>query len=114
MELNKAKEHAEDLIVQLRELIGALRKSIPLQDQNAQKEQIKVIEDSIQHLERKSVPVPTDLLKLKKKLEAEIHAAEKYQVLIYFMKDQLMQVIKEIGSQGHQSSPTEPVQRQAS
>ena len=114
MEINKAKEKAEDLIVQLRELLGTLRKSAPLEDQNAQKEQIRVIDDSIQHLENKNVPVPADLLKLKKKLEAEIHAAEKYQVLIFFLKDQLTQVIKEIGTQGQKNVVSETAHKKAS
>jgi hypothetical protein len=97
MDLNKAKEQAEDLIVQLRELIVSLRKCTPSKERDAQKEQLKVIGNSILHLENKGVPVPEDLIKLKDKLDIEIQDAEKHQLLLYFLKEQLVNVLSDLG-----------------
>jgi hypothetical protein len=108
MEMTKAKEKAEDLIVQLRELVAFLRKSVPAEDSDAQKEQLRVIGESIEHLESKVVPVPDDLFKLKKKLEADIRAAEKKQVLFFFLKEQLSQVLSDIGNHGNKAMQPEP------
>jgi hypothetical protein len=108
MEMTKAKEKAEDLIVQLRELVASLRKSVPTEDSDAQKEQLRVIGDSIQHLESKTVPVPDDLFKLKKKLEVEIRAAEKNQVLLFFLKEQLGQILSDVGNSVKKATQADP------
>ena len=109
MDLTKAKEQAEDLVVQLRELIGSLRKSAPSKERDSQKEQLKVIGNSILHLESKGVPVPEDLVRLKNKLESEIQDAEKHQLLLYFLKEQLLNVLSDIGVTVRKGSQTEPV-----
>jgi len=97
MDISKAKGKAEELVVKLRELVGALRDSGPTPEWEAQKEQLKVIGNSIQHLEQKHVPVPEDLLKLKNRLESEMRDAEKNQVLLFFLKEQLSQILDEVG-----------------
>ena len=97
MEINKAKEQAEDLIVRLRELTSTLCRAMPTVEREAQREQLKVIGDSIMHLEHKDVSVPEDLRKLKSKLENEIQEGEKYQMLLYFVREQLSQILAEIG-----------------
>jgi hypothetical protein len=98
MELTKAKEKAEDLVVQLRELVGLMRKSFPTAERETQKEQLKVIGTSIQHLEKKNVSVPEDLRRLQSKLEIEIQEGEKYQVLFLFLREQLSRLLSEIGT----------------
>jgi len=98
MELTKAKEKAEDLVVQLRELIGLMRKSFPTAERETQKEQLKVIGTSIEHLEKKNVPVPEDLRRLQSKLDAEIQEGEKHQALLLFLREQLSKLLAEIGT----------------
>jgi hypothetical protein len=105
MKIGKAKEQAEDLVVRLRELVGTLRELGPLREQETQREQLKVIGNSIQHLEKKGVPVPEDLRGLKSKLESEIQDAEKQQVVLYFLREQLSQVLAEIGATTRKGAP---------
>ena len=97
MEITKAKEQAEDLVVRLRELVSILCRSMPTAEQEAQREQLRIIEESITHLENKSVAVPEELEKLKGKLETQIQTTEKHQVLLYFVKEQLSEILNEIG-----------------
>jgi hypothetical protein len=97
MEITKAKEQAEDLVVRLRELVSVLCRSMPTAEREAQREQLRIIGESITHLEKKSVPVPEELEKLKGKLETQIQASEKHQVVLYFVKDQLSEILAEIG-----------------
>ncbi len=112
MEISKAKELAEDLVVRLRELVGNLRQLAPLREQETQREQLKVIGSSIQHLEKKGVPVPEDLRGLKSKLEREIQDAEKQQVVLYFLREQLSQVLAEIGTTTRKGAPNGAVPTQ--
>lgn len=104
MDISKAKGRAEELVVKLRELVGALRDSGASLEWEAQKEQIKAIGNSIQLLEQKHVPVPEDLLKLKNRLEREMRDAEKNQVLLFFLKEQLSQILDEIGGPARSGS----------
>ncbi|MBW2194879.1 MAG: hypothetical protein JRD47_04805 [Deltaproteobacteria bacterium] len=112
MEINKAKEQAEDLVVRLRELISALCRAMPTAEREAQREQLKVIGDSIMHLENKDVSVPEDLRKLKGKLEREIQEGEKYQMLLYFVREQLSQILTEIGDTVRKSPKNSVEQKQ--
>ena len=96
MEINKAKDQAENLVVRVRELVNTLRQSAPLPEREAKREQLKAIGDSIQQLEQKNIPVPEDLLRLNNELKAEVEKAEKHQVVLYFLKEQLSQIFTEI------------------
>jgi hypothetical protein len=98
MEISKAKTKAEELVVRLRELVGVLRDSGPTPQWEAQREQLRAIGNSIQQLEQKDVPVPEDLRKLKNKLEGGIRNAEKQQVILFFLKEQLSQILDEVGA----------------
>jgi len=113
MEISKAKERAENLVLKLRELVGVLRQFAPTPEREARKEQLKVVGNSIQHLESKGVAVPEDLRKLKNKLEAEIQGAEKNQVVLYFLRDELSQVLAEIGNTVRKGSTNGTGQKQA-
>jgi hypothetical protein len=104
MDITKAKTKAEELVVRLRELVGALRDSGPSQEWEAQKEQLKVIGNSIQHLEQKNVAIPEDLLEVKNRLEIEMRNAEKNQVVLFFLKEQLSQILDEVGAAGRKGS----------
>lgn len=97
MDIGKAKVRAEELVVKLRELVGLLRDSDPTPEWEAQKEQLKAIGNSIQHLEQKNVSIPEDLLKLKNRLENQMRDTEKNQVLLFFLKEQLSQILNEVG-----------------
>jgi hypothetical protein len=101
MDISKAKQEAEDLVVRLREVIGTLRQAAPMPERETKREQLKAVGDSIRQLERKHVPVPDDLQRLRGKLDTELDKAEKHQVLLYFLREQLSQVLAEIGTSGH-------------
>lgn len=98
MEISKAKTKAEELVVRLRELVGVLRDSGPTPQWEARREQLRAIGNSIQQLEQKNVPVPEDLRKLKNKLEGGIQNVEKQQVILFFLKEQLSQILDEVGA----------------
>jgi hypothetical protein len=104
MDIGKAKTKAEELVVRLRELVGVLREFGPTPQWDAQREQLRAIGSSIQQLEQKDVPVPEDLRKLKNKLESGIQNAEKQQVVLFFLKEQLSQILDEIGAAGRKGS----------
>ena len=111
MEIGKAKEQAEALVLRLRELVGSLRQLAPAPEREGQREQLRVIDDSIQHLEKKGVPVPEELRRLKRKLQGEIQEAEKHQVLLYFLREQLSQVLAEIGGTVRKAIPNGAAQK---
>jgi hypothetical protein len=98
MDIGKAKQDAEDLVVRLREVVSTLRHVAPLPEREARREQLKAVTNSVKQLEQKSIPVPDDLQKLKSKLENELEKAEKHQVVLFFLREQLSQVLAEIGS----------------
>ena len=101
MDIGKAKQEAEDLVVRLREVVGTLRHVAPLPARETKREQLKAVSNSIRQLEQKKIPVPDDLQKLSGKLENELEKAEKHQVVLFFLREQLSQVLAEIGSAGH-------------
>jgi len=100
MDISKAKQEAEDLVVRLREVVGTLRQAAPTPARETRREQLKAVSDSIRQLERKHVAVPDDLQRLKGKLDTELDKAEKHQVVLYFLREQLSQVLAEIGTSG--------------
>ena len=110
MEIGKAKEQAEDLVVRLRELVSTIRQSAPLPARETKREQLKAIGNSIQQLEHKNIPVPEDLRRLKTNLESEIEKAEKHQVVLYFLREQLSQILAEIGPAARKG-PSNTVQK---
>jgi hypothetical protein len=112
MEMNKTKEKAEDLVLKLRELVGKLRQCVPAGDRDAQRQQLKVIGDSVLQMEQKKIPVPEDLRKLKSRLEGEFRDAEKYQVILYFLREQLSEVLAEIGGVVRKGTPNGVTQKQ--
>jgi chromosome segregation ATPase len=103
MDIGKAKQEAEDLVVRLREVVSTLRQAAPIPARETKREQLKAVSDSIRQLEHKHVPVPDDLQRLKGKLESAIDKVEKHQVVLYFLREQLSQVLAEIGTLGHKS-----------
>ena len=105
MEINKAKDQAENLVVKLRELVNTLRQSAPLPERGAKREQLKAIGDSVQQLQDKNVPVPEDLRRLQSSLKTELEKAEKHQVVLYFLKEQLSQILAEIGPAPRKDPP---------
>lgn len=98
MDLNKAKEQAEDLLLKLRELIATLRKEATVPEREAKREQLRVITGSVQQLEDKDIPIPEDLARLKANLEEEMDKVEKNKVVIYFLREQLTQIHGELSA----------------
>ncbi len=90
------KREAEDLSSKLWSLINAVSKSAGLPQIKAKREQVRVISESIEQLTRGNVPVPDDLPRLKKTLTDETEKAEGDQVVLYFLKEQLAQMLAAI------------------
>ncbi len=90
------KREAEDLSSKLWSLINAVSKSAGLPQIKAKREQVRVISESIEQLTRGNVPVPDDLPRLKKTLTEEIQKAEGDQVVLFFLKEQLSQMLAAI------------------
>ena len=70
------KREAEELITKLRNLIIAATKSAGQPELKTKREQLKVINESIQQFTDRKVPVPEDLPKLRKNLIEEIETGE--------------------------------------
>jgi hypothetical protein len=90
------KREAEELITKLRTIISTVSKSAGLAQLKTKREQLKVINESIQQCAHRKLPVPDDLPRLKKSLIDEIEKAEKDHLVLYFLKDQLSQMLAAI------------------
>jgi predicted transcriptional regulator len=92
-DLSKIQREAEDLAQRLWRIVSAVSKSSGGPQLKAKREQLKVITESINQLSQKKVPVPDDLPKLKQSLSEEIEKADKDQVILFFLKEQLSQML---------------------
>ena len=108
------KREAEELITKLRNLIIAATKSTGQPELKTKREQLKVINESIQQFTDRKVPVPEDLPKLRKSLINEIETGEKDHLVLYFLKEQLTQMLAAIeGSVLPKDSNKEPITKSA-
>ena len=87
-DLSKLQREAEDLSAKLWSVISGVSKSSGGPQLKAKREQLKVINESIDQLSQRKVPVPDDLPRLKKSLSEEIEKADKDQVILFFLKEQ--------------------------
>ena len=92
-DVSKIQRIAEDLAAKLWSVINSVAKSSGGPKLKAKREQLKVISDSIDQLSQRNVPVPEDLPRLKKSLSEEIEKADKDQVILFFLKEQLSQML---------------------
>ncbi len=92
------KREAEELITKLRNIIIAASKSEGQPELRTKREQLKVINESIQQCTDRKLPVPDDLPKLKKSLIDEIEKGEKDHLVLYFLKEQLSLILTAIDS----------------
>jgi predicted transcriptional regulator len=92
-DLSKIQREAEDLAQKLWRVVSAVSKSSGGPQLKAKREQLKVINESIDQLSQRQVPVPDDLPRLKKSLAEEIEKADKDQVILFFLKEQLSQML---------------------
>ena len=86
----------EDLSKSLWNVVNTVVKSPAQPDLKAKREQLKVVNESVQQLSQKGVPVPEDLEKLKKTLTEEVKKADKEQVVLFFLREQLSQMLAKI------------------
>ena len=94
------RKEAEDLTAKLWNLVNAVSENGGVPLLKAKREQLKAITDSIEQLSRKNVPVPDDLHGLKKSLTDEIEKVVSDQVVLYFLKEQLSQILDTIENNG--------------
>jgi hypothetical protein len=98
--LAKVRKEAEDLTAKLWNLVNAVSENGGVPLLKAKREQLKAISESIEQLSRKNVPVPDDLHGLKKSLTDEIEKVVSDQVVLYFLKEQLSQILDTIENNG--------------
>ncbi|MBW1860190.1 MAG: hypothetical protein JRI70_09000 [Deltaproteobacteria bacterium] len=92
-DLSKVQREVEDLSAKLWSIINAVSKSSGVPQLKTKREQLKVISESIAQLSQRKVPVPDDLPRLKQSLSEEIEKADKDQVILFFLKEQLSQML---------------------
>jgi hypothetical protein len=92
-DLSKIQREAEDLSARLWSVISGVSKSSGGPQLKAKREQLKVISESIDQLSQKKVPIPEDLPRLKESLSEEIEKGDKDQVILFFLKEQLSQML---------------------
>lgn len=90
------KREAEELITKLRNIIITVSKSADQPELRTKREQLKVINESIQQCTDRKLPVPDDLPKLRKSLIDGIEKGEKDHLVLYFLKEQLSQMLAAI------------------
>jgi hypothetical protein len=98
--LAKVRKEAEDLTAKLWNLVNAVSENGGVPLLKAKREQLKAVSESIEQLSRKNVPVPDDLHGLKKSLTDEIERVVSDQVVLYFLKEQLSQILDTIENNG--------------
>jgi hypothetical protein len=98
--LAKVRKEAEDLTAKLWNLVNAVSENGGVPLLKAKREQLKAVSESIEQLSRKNVPVPDDLHGLKKSLTDEIEKVVSDQVVLYFLKEQLSQILDTIENNG--------------
>lgn len=86
----------EDLSKSLWNVVNTVVKSPSQPELKAKREQLKVVIESVQQLSERSVPVPEDLERLKKTLTGEVEKADKDQVVLFFLREQLSQMLAKI------------------
>ena len=89
---------AEDIAKSLWNVINTVSKSSGLQDLKAKREQLKVINESIEQLSKKNVSVPENLQRLNKTLTDEVENSDKDHVVLFFLREQLSQMLAKIES----------------
>ncbi|MBW2174348.1 MAG: hypothetical protein JRF64_06855 [Deltaproteobacteria bacterium] len=89
------RKEAEDLAAKLWNLVNAVSENGGVPLLKAKREQLKAISESIEQLS-----LPDDLHGLKKSLTDEIEKVVSDQVVLYFLKEQLSQILDTIENNG--------------
>jgi hypothetical protein len=90
------RREAEDLTAKLKNLVNEVAKNAGLPLLKTKRKQLKAINETIEQLGHENVPVPDDLYGLKQSLADEIEKAVGDQVVLYFLKEELSQILATI------------------
>ncbi len=90
------RREAEDLTIRLRNLVNSISKTAGLPRLKTKREQLKAITETIEQLRHKNVPVPDSFYGLRNSLADEIEQAVSNQVVLYFLKKELSQILASI------------------
>lgn len=90
------RREAEDLTAKLKDLVNAISKNAGLPLLKTKRRQLKAINETIEQLGHENVPVPDDLYGLKQNLADDIEKAVGDQVVLYFLKEELSQILATI------------------
>jgi hypothetical protein len=94
--LAEVRREAEDLTEKLKALVNEISKNAGLPLLKTKRRQLKAINETIEQLGRENVPVPDDLYGLKQNLADDIEQAVGDQVVLYFLKEELSQILATI------------------
>lgn len=110
------REQAEELLNRLDELVMNLKGIASSADLTEKREQLRVVSQSIQQLESRSIPVPDTLRHLKMDLVSELGVADEAEEILVFLRGALAEVMQTLSSKptsarGEQSPGPQPTQR---
>lgn len=84
---------AEELTAKLRNLVNSISKTAGLPRLKTKREQLRAITETIEQLRHKNVRVPDSFYGLRNSLADEIEQAVDNQVVLYFLKKELLQIL---------------------
>jgi hypothetical protein len=90
------RREAEDLTAKLKNLVNEVAKNAGLPLLKTKRKQLKAINETIEQLGHENLPVPDGLCGLKQSLADEIEKAVGDQVVLYFLKEELSQILATI------------------
>ena len=93
MDVSEMKQRAEELTDEVLELAGAIDDLLSSPDTEAKREQLRAICASIRQLEKKDVPVPDDLRRIKTDLTASLSVVDEAQEIKELLGKKLLDVL---------------------
>ncbi len=97
MDVGEMKQRTGQLTDQLLELACAVHDLLSGPDTEAKREQLRAICSSIRQLEKRDVPVPDDLRRIKTDLTASLAVVDEAQVVKDLLQKQLLDVLEMLG-----------------
>jgi hypothetical protein len=90
------RREAEELTEKLRDLVNSISETAGLPRLQTKRQQLRAITETIEHLRQENVPVPDNFYGLRNSLADEIDQGVNNQVVLYFLKKELLQIVASI------------------
>lgn len=88
----------DNLLSPIRNLIENMKTETPIEELDLKLKQLKAINNTIQQLESKNVPVPSDFRGMKITLLSEVDRLERSSIVLAELRRRLLDIIKDIDS----------------